>query len=982
MIDWRIRLIFVFGIFATIVGSLSIIGIDPLLKPPPGFSPPPNVWANSQIFTASGTWQAPSGVNLAILEAWGAGGAGGGTAATGATGGGGGGAYAKKTLSVTPLSNYSYYVGRGGTASTGNGSNGGDTFWEDGSALKAEGGKGGLANKTGGAGGLAANSVGDVAYNGGSGATGAGAVGGGGGGAAGSTGAGNAGVGGSGGVYQPLDGGLGGNMGNNVNGLIGQPYGGGGGGVYRSSSTRYGGSGSYGAIKITYSVSGTPSFRTGYYMGNGSSITISGLGFKPEFVLVKADTTAGAAAFKTSAMPASEMGFVTATAHNTTTLMTLNADGFTLGNNASINSLNVRYNYIAVAGSDCSSTGVFCVGRFVGTGSTSRSIETGFAPDFVMVKRSSAIAANFRTSLNPANEALFMINQIRNTNGGYLQSLSSTGFVVGGTNNTSAGLFDYVAIKSSSGFFASGSYPGNATDNRNITGMGFAPSAVIVKNATSGTANSTYPVLNTRFSNGDDTTLLTATANAVNVIQGLQADGFQVGTSTYSNSATDTYYWIAFTGTADPVGYGTFQMASGSYTGTGTTQTMTGIGFTPNLVFIKNDSTGFAVFRSSLMKGDITSYLGAATADFAQGITSLISGGFTVGTSPFINSSGSTYRWQAFGNGYNPETNSGAADFAIGIYTGNGIAGRTISDIRWQPNFVVAKRNGASGSVFRTSSHAYNGSGYLLGSQDSGNTIMDFHSTGFVVGNTTNVINTAATLYRWFAFKNGDNFAVGQYTGTGVNDRDMRTVGFKPSLIWIKRNTNAVAVQRPSTISGDGTQYFLNTGTAAGLIKSFVNQGVRLGTDATVNAVSGTYRYVGWRVPGSTILSMELTTDGTVDYGALGPGQSKSTLDLTDTQTASNNGNVAIDLNIKTISPAGWTIGATPATDVFVHEFSTTGGAGWTKFTDSDVYQTLITNKDASSTQNFDLRFTAPNPSTIWTEQLMTITLQAVENFP
>lgn len=73
-------------------------------------------------------------------------------------------------------------MGRGGTASTANGSNGGDTFWEDGSALKAEGGKGGLAAQTGGSGGLASNSVGDVVYDGGTGANGSGTNGGGGGG--------------------------------------------------------------------------------------------------------------------------------------------------------------------------------------------------------------------------------------------------------------------------------------------------------------------------------------------------------------------------------------------------------------------------------------------------------------------------------------------------------------------------------------------------------------------------------------------------------------------------------------------------------------------------------------------------------------------------------------------------------------------------------------------------------------------------------
>jgi len=37
--------------------------------------------------------------------------------------------------------------------------------------------------------------------------------------------------------------------------------------------------------------------QTGYYMGTGSSLSITGVGFQPQFVLIKADTAAGTAAF-------------------------------------------------------------------------------------------------------------------------------------------------------------------------------------------------------------------------------------------------------------------------------------------------------------------------------------------------------------------------------------------------------------------------------------------------------------------------------------------------------------------------------------------------------------------------------------------------------------------------------------------------------------------------------------------------------------
>ncbi|QQG52604.1 MAG: hypothetical protein HY931_04790, partial [Candidatus Falkowbacteria bacterium] len=44
--------------------------------------------------------------------------------------------------------------------------------------------------------------------------------------------------------------------------------------------------------------------QTGYYIGNGGAKSISGLGFRPEMIILKANTNAGTGALlKTSAMP-------------------------------------------------------------------------------------------------------------------------------------------------------------------------------------------------------------------------------------------------------------------------------------------------------------------------------------------------------------------------------------------------------------------------------------------------------------------------------------------------------------------------------------------------------------------------------------------------------------------------------------------------------------------------------------------------------
>lgn len=130
----------------------------------------------------------------------------------------------------------------------------------------------------------------------------------------------------------------------------------------------------------------------------------------------------------------------------------------------------------------------------------------------------------------------------------------------------------------------------------------------------------------------------------------------------------------------------------------------------------------------------------------------------------------------------------------------------------------------------------------------------------------------------------------------------------------------------------------------------------------------------------SPIISVTITSDGTIDYGTLNSGESKSTLELADTQTAQNDSNVAEDFSIKTSSPAGWTLGSATGTNIFTHEFSSDGGGNWTKFTTADAYQTLTTNITAGSSQIFDLRFTAPNPSIVGGQKTINVTIQATEH--
>jgi len=127
-----------------------------------------------------------------------------------------------------------------------------------------------------------------------------------------------------------------------------------------------------------------------------------------------------------------------------------------------------------------------------------------------------------------------------------IKSFNSDGFRVGNSGyvNTNCTTYHYIAWKASSGKMAVGSYTGNATDNRNITGVGFQPEYLIIRSAVQ-TAG--YEPVQKMASTAKDSAAKFGTDSfAVNRIQDLQSDGFQVGTDNTVNASGTTYYLIAF----------------------------------------------------------------------------------------------------------------------------------------------------------------------------------------------------------------------------------------------------------------------------------------------------------------------------------------------------------------------------------------------------------------------------------------------------
>jgi hypothetical protein len=601
----------------------------------------------------------------------------------------------------------------------------------------------------------------------------------------------------------------------------------------------------YAVWNDTHTVS-TSTYRvqTGYYMGNGGSEKITGLGFTPEVVILKADDTSGVGAFlKTAAMPENSTAYLSsATINDTTGLITLQSDGFDVsGVNA--NTANARYTWIALSGSDCSSTGYMCVGAYAGNGTSPRAITTGFSPDLVWVKAATAVAPNWRSLSMPVNYGQYFTATAQNTVGALFTTLNATDFTVGATNNTAGVTFYYVAFQEATGAVDVGTYTGNGTDNRNIAGVGFVPDFVYTKQT--GAVGAVY---NVNESYGDNSSYFTDTTSLVNAVQLLQTDGFQVGNNNTANAAATTYYYAAFGSSTEPTANGSFQMTSGTYTGNGTSQVFSDVGFTPDLVIIKGDTTQAGVFRTRVMAGDTTAYLDAASATFAGGITTLQPNGFTIGSNASVNSTGVTYYWTAYGNAYKPELGTGAADFIIGAYTGNATDTRNITRLPFSPDLVAVKQNGATAGTWRTTEHSGDLSSFYSASAEAADNIQALNTDGFQIGTAANV-NTAATTYWYFGFATGTNMRVGTYSGTG-SSQDIAT-GIQPNYIWVKQTGATRGVSRSSDLAGDGALPFINVGSVANAITGITSTGFTVNTAAETNTSgSNNYRYAVWKKDG------------------------------------------------------------------------------------------------------------------------------------
>ena len=250
------------------------------------------------------------------------------------------------------------------------------------------------------------------------------------------------------------------------------------------------------------------------------------------------------------------------------------------------------------------------------------------------------------------------------------------------------------------------------------------------------------------------------------------------------------------------------------WTGNSGTQSLTGVGFQPDWIWIKvradNNNTGeTASVITDAVRGN-TKFLQASSTGAEQTasntVTSFDSDGFSVGNQAKVNSNSNTYvswNWKAGGAGsansagtinstVSANTTSG---FSIVTYTGNGSSGATIGHgLGEAPEVVLVKKTSGADAwsmlhpnvqatkYMRLDSDTGEVNDNVFNNTRAGNDVFTVDSDGQVNGNGLSFVAYCFKKKKGF-------FTTYEYIGNGSADGPFLYTGFKPAFVIIKRKT-------------------------------------------------------------------------------------------------------------------------------------------------------------------------------------------------
>ena len=339
---------------------------------------------------------------------------------------------------------------------------------------------------------------------------------------------------------------------------------------------------------------------------------------------------------------------------------------------------------------------------------------------------------------------------------------------------------------------------------------------------------------------------------------------------------------MAYTTIDKPTDYFNTVLYTGNGYPTSNTQSITGVGFQPDWIWIKARSGTDPVVNHALFDSvrgtskQLKSNQSNAEAS-NSGVTSFDSDGFTLGSNADSNWQGNSlvaWNWLAgtsFSNDASATSvgtidSSGSfnndAGFSIVSYTGTGSAGTIKHGLNVAPSWIIAKRRGAAEdwAVYHKSLTAskYINLNTVNAVESSTSRWNGVEPTSSVFSvNTHAAINNSSDTYIAYCFAEKKGFSkFGSYEGNGSSDGTFVYTGFKPAFVITKRadtgGDNWHILDNKRDIDNPAQEVIsANANTAEGTTSTsfidFLSNGFKCrGTGSSINTSGLTYIYIAF----------------------------------------------------------------------------------------------------------------------------------------
>ena len=562
----------------------------------------------------------------------------------------------------------------------------------------------------------------------------------------------------------------------------------------------------------------------------------------------------------------------------------------------------------------------------------------GFNPDFIWLKKRDGTPREHLLFDKVRGDNAWLKSDTTDVEATRLVSFIDDGFSVDdGADHTNSDGFHYVAwgwsadnsdrVSPSTTGLSTVTYTGNGSE-QSISGFGYSPDLVWIKDRSVARGSVLFDTVR-----GAEKYLRTNTTDAeaisgTETLTSFDTDGFTTQNNAALNNTNEEY--VAWTWDAGENNTPTSH-SSITYTGTGTTKSVSELGFSPDLVWIKSRNHAhngeiFDTYRGPLAMMQPSQI---SPQYSPRGVSSFDSDGFSLDGSQYTNSNNMLFvawAWDA-GDGDYVQNGEGSITsfvksnptqgFSIVAYTGTGSLGSVGHGLNQAPDYMVTKRYD-SDSHWWVHGKAVGASdnNYVLwnttGGLDSAGDVMSSidNDTFSVISNSyINAEGGQYVSYCWHTVAGYSKF--GTYNGSSGNVT-VTGVGFRPGFLLVKNLDSATSkwgiVDGSRSPLGDteATLYTAANSEYNGNLHhiEFTDDGfIVKNTDDIWNTNGDTFLYAAWKGSYSDYIT-DFNTDGSVDSRV-------------KTSTEKGFSIVRFDTGASGVKSFGHGLGATPGMCIF-----------------------------------------------------------------